>query len=226
MDVGVAEESEANESSEEESYSSESDSESEEEDEELPAKRVRKPSAKVIANGMAPTWVGPPHASVKKTGKCCAKHSRSPPSKGGKPQAPANRSKQQQQKAKPKVLAPRKITKSPTVAQPTVMATRATTRPQAQKRRQAQVLTRPKTRSAPAPASTAAAGQKRQTTVAAGRREKRQQAELQINTAAAAHVHASSSDDEAGRAGSKRGAAKAWYRLFDSLLPALKRVRA
>ena len=226
VDVGVAEESEANESSEEESSSSESDSESEEEDEELPAKRVRKPSAKVIANGMAPTWVGPPHTSVKKTGKCCAKHSRSPPSKGGKPQAPANRSKQQQQKAKPKVLAPRKITKSPTVAQPTVMATRATTRPQAQKRRQAQVLTRPKTRSAPAPASTAAAGQKRQTTVAAGRREKRQQAELQINTAAAAHVHASSSDDEAGRAGSKRGAAKAWYRLFDSLLPALKRVRA
>lgn len=220
-DVEVQEESEE----EEESSSSESESDSdEEEEEELPAKRVRKPTAKAIANGMAPGWVGP---RPKHAGKCCSKHG-AHPKRGGTSKSshphPQPQQPTQQQKAKTtKPLAPRTR-----AVGTTTMVTRATTqrRPQAQKRRQAQSLKLK---------SRAVLAQKQQLTAGAAapaagtqRREKRQQAEVQINTAAMAHMHASSSDDEAGggRAGSKRGAAKAWYRLFDSLLPALKRVRA
>jgi [histone H3]-trimethyl-L-lysine9/36 demethylase len=190
VDVEESEEEIEASSSDDESES-ESEEEEEEQMEELPAKRVRKPTSKAMANGMAPNWkpAPPPTAARKNGGKQNSKIKSHVHHKGcthqvgyinNKRVSPTNSGSKQ--KPARKTATRRKL---------------ATT--------------------SPAPVS-----------AAVQRRQKRQRAEAALHAAAVAHVHASSSDDEAiaSRPGSKRGAAQAWYRLFDSLLPALKRARA
>lgn len=64
----------------------------------------------------------------------------------------------------------------------------------------------------------------------ATRKRGRRNAETAVQAAAVLHASSSSDEDSPAPVGSRplstRGAAAAWYRLFDSLLPALKRARA
>jgi jumonji domain-containing protein 2 len=189
------------ESEEEEEVSSsedESDSE-EEEEEELPAKRVRKPTAKAMANGMAPNW-----KPTEKKKKLSSSSSLLSKKRGGK----------QNSKVKPHVHS--KGCSHHTNSTKRVSPTNSGSKQKAALRKTA---TRRKLATASATASEKSAA------AAAQRKQRKQRAEAALRAAA---VHASSSDDEAtgSRHGSKRGAALKWYRLFDSLLPALKRARA
>ncbi|KAG7667735.1 hypothetical protein Ndes2526B_g01867 [Nannochloris sp. 'desiccata'] len=197
QDVGEEEEEEeeveVEESDEEEEVSSsEDESDSEEEiDEELPAKRVRRPTPKAMANGMAPNWKLTPPPVLAKRGR---QNNKIKPLKA------------QHVHHKGCNHVPHNKRVSPTNSGSKQKSARKT-------------ATRRKL------ATTVSASEK---SSAAHRRQKRQRAEAALHAAAVAHVHASSSDDEAtgSRPGSKRGAAQAWYRLFDSLLPSLKRARA
>ena len=182
---------EGSEDEEEESSSEEESDSEEEEEEELPAKRVRKPTPKAMANGMASNWKPAPSPPASKKGK---QNSRLKPQTQGHVHHKGCQHVVQNKRVSP--------TNSGSKQKPS--------RKIATRRKLAATITA-------AAASTSAAAQ---------RKLRRQRAEAALH--AVAHVHASSSDDEAvaSRPGSKRGAAQAWYRLFDSILPALKRARA
>ena len=208
--VGAA----SNNSSDSEESGSESEEE-EEEEEELPAKRVRRPTEKARLNGMA---------KIAKIAKTAA------------PLRPATASKATAavQRSKGKPLPLQKQQQHQQQQQQRAKARRPARKLTASRRQQTSSA------AGAAPSAARKQQQQQQLSAAAQRKQRRERAENALHAAAVAHVHASSEseDDETvvvggggggggggSRTTSKRGAAKAWYRLFDSLLPALKRAR-
>lgn len=199
---GSEEEAEAGAGDETSSSEEESSSDEESEEEELPAKRLRRPSAKAAASGLVYSYSPPPAV---------------PPAASAKQARPAalqrlNKDQRGIGRRQGKGVSPPARRQSPVLKEQKALAA-------ARKARQGKAAAAAAARRRPAvPVS-----RKRSVLRGDGNRK------VVSAAAAAAAVHASSDDesqDGAIRAGSKRGAAQAWYRLFDSLLPALKRARA
>lgn len=195
------EEAESDDDDDEESEDEDEDDTSEEEEEELPEKRVRKPSYKAAESGLLFSPSLPMH------------HHHHNSHHGHDKVTPLRRSNKHHL---------RKI--QTTISCGKQSHLRQSRLPKEQAPLHVALKRRPPSSPAklPSTASVISKNSKRRA-AAAGRKHS-------VNAAtAAAHVNASSDDDSSGgllRSASKRGAAKAWYRLFDSLLPSLKRARA